>query len=137
MLHGLLHWIPELARLICVIYFALLTGLSYWLSRRLPIDDTKKLELLSIHCPTQRLIRGLEILKVGEVRRRKGRGEERKGGGQRGREGKEGEGRGEGKGERTEGEQMAMKERKGKEWRERGRKRNGREEKEWERKGEK
>lgn len=64
------------ACLVHVIYFALLIGLSYWLSRRLPIDDTKKLELLSIHCPTQRLIRGLEILKVGEVRRRKGRGEE-------------------------------------------------------------
>lgn len=45
--------------------FLVLVGLSYWLSRRLPIDDTRKLELLSIHCPTQRLLRGLQILKVG------------------------------------------------------------------------
>ena len=40
------------------------TGLSYWLARRLPINDQSKLELLSYHCPTQRLIRGLQILKV-------------------------------------------------------------------------
>ena len=58
----------------------MLTGLSYWLSRRLPIDDTKKLELLSIHCPTQRLIKGLEILKVGEGRGEGEEGRGRKGG---------------------------------------------------------
>ena len=39
-------------------------SLSYWLSRRLPISDQEKLSLLSIHCPTQRLIQALHILQV-------------------------------------------------------------------------
>ena len=63
--------------------FLLLTGLSYWLSRRLPIDDTRKLELLSIHCPTQRLLRGLQILKVGGEGGREGRGGGKEGGRER------------------------------------------------------
>jgi ATP-dependent Lon protease len=39
-------------------------SLSYWLSRRLPISDQEKLSLLSIHCPTLRLIQALHILQV-------------------------------------------------------------------------
>ena len=65
-----------------------LPGLSYWLSRRLPIDDMRKLELLSIHCPTQRLLRGLQILKVGG--REGGREGQREGGREEGREGERG-----------------------------------------------
>lgn len=41
-------------------------GLSYWLSRRLPVDEKTKLEFLSINCPTKRLMLGLQILKVKE-----------------------------------------------------------------------
>ena len=43
------------------------SGLSYWLSRRLPISDREKLHLLSLHCPTLRLIRGLMILEVSVI----------------------------------------------------------------------
>lgn len=39
-----------------------LSHLSYWLARRLPVDDKVKLELLQLNCPTLRLIRGLQIL---------------------------------------------------------------------------
>ncbi|XP_064399498.1 protein cereblon-like isoform X7 [Halichondria panicea] len=38
-------------------------SLSYWLARRLPINEPSKLLLLSINCPTQRVIKGLQILK--------------------------------------------------------------------------
>jgi cereblon len=41
-----------------------MTSLSYWLSRRLPVDNKTKFELLSINCPTTRLLLGLKILKV-------------------------------------------------------------------------
>ena len=41
-----------------------IVSLSYWLSRRLPISDREKLSLLALHCPTQRLLRGLLILEV-------------------------------------------------------------------------
>ena len=40
-------------------------GLSYWLARRLPISDEGKLELLSLGCPTLRLLHGLHTLRVG------------------------------------------------------------------------
>lgn len=39
-----------------------ISQLSYWLARRLPIDDKGKLELLQLNCPTVRLIKGLQIL---------------------------------------------------------------------------
>ena len=39
-------------------------SLSYWVSRRLPISDHDKLSLLSIHCPTLRLVQALLILQV-------------------------------------------------------------------------
>ncbi len=47
-----------------VILLIFLLGLSYWLARQLPINEPSKLLLLSINCPTQRLIKGLQILKV-------------------------------------------------------------------------
>ncbi|XP_019855683.1 PREDICTED: protein cereblon-like [Amphimedon queenslandica] len=40
-----------------------ITSLSYWLSRRLPVDEKTKLEFLSINCPTKRLMLGLRLLK--------------------------------------------------------------------------
>ena len=112
----------------------MLAGLSYWLSRRLPIDDTRKLELLSIHCPTQRLLRGLQILKVGGEEReggrgegggreggRKGRrGEERKGGREGGRRGREG-----GRKRGREGGREGGKERRGEGGRKKGRRGRG------------
>ncbi len=45
-------------------FLSISSGLSYWLARRLPIDEPKKLELLSIDSPILRLVRGLQILKV-------------------------------------------------------------------------
>ena len=39
-------------------------GLSYWLSRRLPVSEREKLSLLSLHCPTLRLLQGLLVLEV-------------------------------------------------------------------------
>ena len=39
-------------------------SLSYWLSRRLPVSDKEKLSLLSIHCPTLRLMHALLMLEV-------------------------------------------------------------------------
>ncbi|XP_065897971.1 protein cereblon-like isoform X2 [Dysidea avara] len=37
-------------------------SLSYWLSRQLPAETSCKLELLSINCPTRRILRALQIL---------------------------------------------------------------------------
>ncbi len=44
--------------------FGLHAGLSYWLARRLPVSELAKLDLLSIDCPTFRLIKGMAMLKV-------------------------------------------------------------------------
>ena len=41
-------------------------GLSYWLARRLPVDDTTKLELLKMNCPTMRIMQGLRMLNVSQ-----------------------------------------------------------------------
>lgn len=49
---------------LCVLSSTVSVGLSYWLARRLPINEPSKLRLLSINCPTQRVIKGLQILKV-------------------------------------------------------------------------
>jgi cereblon len=39
------------------------TNLSYWLVKRLPVKLPVKIELLSIDCPTRRIIKGLDILR--------------------------------------------------------------------------
>ena len=87
-LDGPLNFITIECISVTIIMSLVLPGLSYWLSRRLPIDDMRKLELLSIHCPTQRLLRGLQILKVGG--REGGREGQREGGREEGREGERG-----------------------------------------------
>ena len=70
-------------------------GLSYWLSRRLPVLEREKLSLLSLHCPTLRLLQGLLVLEV--------RGDEGgRGTGRCGREGERGD-EGGGRGEMREG----------------------------------
>ena len=43
------------------------TAASYWLARRLPVSDQCKLELLSAHCPTVRIRRGLQMLSVSPI----------------------------------------------------------------------